>query len=374
MREDFNVEEFLDAELPQNDPSHPISKTQTREWVHLAIHIAIGIIFGVACTFVLVPFFRKSNSRGDYPECWAILQSATLVNKFPLPLEVNRSAHQAAHMSLDFSHERIEPVIDIRSKVVEKLTFMRAAFVRHLPHTIYMFYQPDRKAAIATVRGDILSAHNYLKEAAAQVEVLTDYYNGMRAAYNGLHASARAELYHAQMNDKQAGYVKWWSDLVSFFHGHTAEYKKRLGEASRMVEEADSGLVALNEEVQRLERINRVINEVARILKVMLELIDKGAFEENNRRDCELRPSRIRPKAWLIWILQRLRIWNVPKTKDGYCQPSLLTAFQSHILENRSLKRYWKELDQFIKEGEASLTIDIKPDWCKSIETYSDDR
>ena len=368
------MEEFLDAELPQDHPSHLTSETQTREWVHLAIHIAFGVIFGVALTFVLLAFSRKSNSGGDYPECWGILQSATIVNKFPHPLEVNRSAHQAAHMSLDFPHERIEPLIGIRSEVVEKLMFMRAAFVKHVPNTIYMFYQPDRKEALAIVRGDIVSAHNYLKEAAAQVEVLTDYYNGMRAAYNGLHASARAELYHAQMNDKQEGFVKWWSDLVSFFHGHTSEYKGRLGEASQRVEEADSGLVALREEVQRLERINRVMNEVVRILRVMLELIDKGAFGENNRGDCELGPNRIRPKAWLIWILQRLRITIVPKAKGGYCQPSLLTAFQRHILENRSLKRYWKELDQSTKEGEESLTIDIKPDWCKSIETYSDDR
>ena len=111
------MEEFLDAEPPQDRPSHLTSRTQTREWVHLAIHTAIGVIFGVALTFVLVFFSRKSNSRSDYPECWGILQSATSVNKLPLPLEVNRSAHQAAHMSLDFSHERIEPLTGIRSEV-----------------------------------------------------------------------------------------------------------------------------------------------------------------------------------------------------------------------------------------------------------------
>ena len=170
--------------------------------MYQAISIAIGIIFGIAFTFLLVPFSHKFNSRDDYSECQSILQSTILVNKLPLTLEVNRSAHQTIYIRLNFSYKRIELLITIRSKVIKELTFIRAAFIKYLLNTIYIIYQPNRKKVLATVREDIINTYNYLKEATAQAEILTDYYNRIRATYNKLYTSTRAELYHTQINNK----------------------------------------------------------------------------------------------------------------------------------------------------------------------------
>ena len=325
-----NLEDRLRKDVDQDD-STPTTVTTWRHRLSSASSVYLLVFVMAVALGYMIPISRSNDlSLNNRSYCHRILDLASHVDSFPLPLPINRSAYEVVLTELRYPEGILSSLVDQHTEVCSSLT-STSEELGGLARAAAVYACPDSNFARTSFRGEIKTARYQLGSTAAEVQTLADLYSIIRKDYRTLHASAVEASKAAQLSDFQEVLVKYnpWILWKVGIDAHDA-YVLPLKEKRKQEEGIRLGLVVLEREVERLERIMEVVRQLDYRLDVAVSYWDTD-FEG----DCVRRQKRF--QHWLKW----------------------------YIIQNELLNDRWNELLATVSEGEEKIAINITTEWCE---------
>ena len=356
------VQEFFTSFYPRSASSPLRAKSQQRKWQRLSAFresfasfflqpTVERKLFLFALIFLLVAAIvyrsvtqshpKATEPRPPEADCLRILSSASYLESFPLPYEVDLQAHEVILNVNNIPNLEILTLLNhTHSAVCSTLVTTAQGLVGYIFNASGIYLPLPRRYTTDSFYNDTLSISQQLRIAASQVNSLTEEYDTLQKAYDtlmeemngsskedGLGLMARFLVYAQPGGPVQR---------LGFFDAHTfltpAEAK------AAVMGKAISGVFALTREQERVGKIKRVVGEVDRALKLLA-----GAVRD-------IRTKSLETKSGRKLIQRRVKEW-----------------YKQHIIQNGQLKEDWIELlasvDIIEKEGRA-LKLSMTRDWC----------
>ena len=300
--------------------------------------VSLAVIVVAIALVCMVPESPSQTLRNQL-FCYRTIAPFRHVEYFPLPLPVSHSAHEVVLDELRYPEDILSSLIDQYTEVCSSLTPTSEELVKFLAHAVAMYVCSDSNHARTSFRNEINTTHKQLNSTVTEVQTLARLYHKIRQDYHTLHSSYSAHVFPLKEDRRQ-------------------EEKIRLG------------VVAMERELQRSERILRVVEELENNFLVLATLV--GVWDtkvENDSKNtlhvlikdlCQhiwdrILPRYIRhditqPRRWdCVWRQQELQKW--------------LRFF------HQEFKEHWNELLASVNEGEEKLVINITPEWCERQDT-----
>ena len=277
----------------------------------------------------LVPSPNFPNHHCHDTDLSWILTSASSLDTFPLPHPVDERRHK------DLLNERFPGILNdlvrARSNVCSSLMARSQKLNQHLAKATKIFFCSNSDYTASAFLTDITVAHEQLSLADSQIDSLADLYYSVRERYYTLDATAAEALDQARLDNRTEFFcfLRYWMDPW-FGHDAHATYYYPLKQNLREIEQIRSGMVVLEREIQRLEKIKLVIKDVVHILQDLAIALTQWMTKS---------PSRDSIQQWL-------REW-----------------FQQHFVLNGRLKEIWSELLMSVDKREQRLALAIATEW-----------
>ena len=293
---------------------------------------------------VLIRVVHPNTAHNTSPEdCLWILNSASSLERFPLPYPIDLGAHE------DILRLKEPPNLDNLTSL--NRTYSDVCSSLATTTQVVMGYISDATEVYRSLPGaytsdmlynDTLLVSEQLRNATFYVNRFAEVYDILEKDYDALMKSANKVFNPSQLSLKANLLVyaepKGLVQRLGLFDAYAA-YLTPLMESNKR--KAASGLAALMRERQRVVRIQQVVGEVQHALQILASAVQNTNNSHRHGRKPEKRRKAIRKQV-----------------KDWYKQ---------HIIENRKLKESWSELLALVDRGEKEevLEIQISPEWCR---------
>ena len=282
---------------------------------------------------------RSVCPRSQMGDCHWIPTPASSTRTFPLPFLVDELVHKVVLNEIGWSEPEklINNLILQRSLVISRLNESVSTiqlFVEHLAHT-----RPKDKTTFFALTDNVNLVQDRLDAVIKAIDALDTLYASMKSGYDELTLSSTEALRKVQWSHMHRTLIKtqpvWTRWLgMDLYNLWGVAFKQKL----RKVEEARSGVTALNRESQRIRQIKLVVRELRRIAGVLETSVIQWSAEfiYNNLYD------------------------------DGIGQERLRVWFRQNVYENPQLVKLWDELFPSVNEEEEGLLIEFTTEWCGS--------
>ena len=347
-----------------------IKVTGLRPGLSLVLLVSLSVIVLVVTLGCMVPHSPSEDLfLSNQLHCYDVLGSASTVKSLPLPLPVNRNVHELVFARLHYPEGTLSSLIDQHTAVCSIITFTTEELVKFLASAATVYACPSNNYTTLSFSDEINTAREQLSSAATKIQALAHGYYSIREDYNKLHSSAVEAYKAAELSDYQEVLVKFqpwllWKVGIDAYSAYVLPLKEK----KRQMEEAQLGVVALEREIRRLERILLVVQDLQRILQQLaassLEW-DADSEEDSNTlyvlinriyQDVRARVSQCYSKPDVTKPRGRDCVWK---------QKQLQEWLREHIIQNRLLKEHWNELLKSVDKGEEKLVINITTEWCE---------
>lgn len=300
--------------------------------------VSLAVIVVAIALVCMVPESPSQALRNQL-FCYRIIAPFTDVEYFPLPLPVSRSAHEAVLDELRYPEDIISSLIDRHTEVCSSLTFTSEELVKFLARAATVYACCDSNHARTSFRDEINTTHKQLNSTVAEVQALARLYHKIRQDYHTLHSSYSAYVFPLKEDRRQ-------------------EEKIRLG------------VVTMEREVQRLERILRVVEELEDNLLVLATLVSVWDTKHENDSNNTLYVS-IKDLCQYVWdrILPHYIKHDIIKPRKWDCVWRQQQLQEWLRLFHEVFKEHWNELLATVNEGEEKLVINITTEWCERKDT-----
>ena len=302
--------------------------------------VSLAVIVVAVALVCMVPESPSQDpSLRNQLFCYRIIAPFRDVEYFPLPLSISRSAHEFILDELRYPEEILSSLIDQHTQVCSSLTSTSEELVKFLARAATVYACSESIHARTSFRDEINNAYKQLNSTVAEVQTLARLYDSIREDYHTLHSSYTAYVFPLKEDRRQ-------------------EEKIRLG------------VVAMEREVQRLERILRVVQELETNLLLLSERVRSWDtnFENGSNNTLYVLIKDLCQRVWdrslrryIKHDLTKLRKWDcVWRQKE---LQEWLSVF------HQELKEHWNELLASVDEGDEKLVINITTEWCERQDT-----
>ena len=152
------------------------------------------------------------------------------------------AAHEVVLDELRYPEDILSSLIDQQTEVCSSLTSTSEELVKFLARAATVYACSDSNHARTSFRDEINTTHKQLNSTVAEVQTLARLYYNIRQDYHTLHSSYSAYLFPLKEDRRQEKTIRL-------------------------------GVVAMEREVQRLERILRVVEELEANFLVLATLV-----------------------------------------------------------------------------------------------------
>lgn len=271
--------------------------------------------------------------------CYRIIAPFRDVEYFPLPLPVNRSAHEVVLDELRYPEDILSSLIDQHTQVCSSLTSTSEELVKFPARAATVYACSESIHARASFRDEINNAHKQLNSTVAEVQTLARLYHKIKQDYHTLHSSYIAYVFPLKEDRRQEGKIRL-------------------------------GVVAMEREVQRLELILRVVQESETNLLVLAEQVSSWDTKFENGSNNTLYVL-IKDLCQHVWdrLLPRYIKHDITKLRRWDCVWRQKELQEWLSVSHQELKEHWNELLASVDEGEEKLVINITTEWCERQDT-----
>ena len=336
----------------------------------LVLLVSLFVVVLVVALGCMVPnSLSKDLSLSNQLHFYDVLGPASTVKSLPLPLSVNRSAHELVLDRLHSPEWTLSSLIDQHTAVCSVMTFTGEELVKFLASVATVYACPGNNYTTFSFSEETNTAQRQLNSAATRIQALAQRYYPIREDYHKLQSSAVEAYNAAQLSDYQEVLVKFqpwllWKVGIDAYSAYVLPLKEK----KRQVEEIRLGVVALEREIRRLERILVVVQDLQRTLQQLaassLEWDAESKADSNTLyvlikkiyQDVRVRVSQCYSKHGVTKPRGRDCVWR---------QKRLQGWLREHIIQNRPLKEHWNELLKSVDKGEENLVINITTEWCE---------
>ena len=276
-------------------------------------------------------------------DCRWILNSASSLERFPLPYSIDLRAHEdILRLKEPPNLDSLTSLTRTYSDVCSSLATTAQVLIRYISDATEVYRSLPRAYTSDTFYNDTLFVSEQLRNTTSYVNRFSEVYDILEKDYDALMKSAKKVFNPSQLSLKANLLVyaepKGLVQRLGLFDAHAA-YLTPLMESNKR--KAASGVAALMWERQRVVGIQQVVEEVQHALQLLASAVQNT----NNSHRHSRKPEKGREA-----IRKQMKDW-----------------YEQHIIENRKLKESWSELLASMDRGEKEevLEIQISPEWCR---------
>ena len=332
---------------------------ESRSGLSLVLLVSLFVVVLVVTLGCMVPdSSSKDLALSNRLDCLRIISPASSVKSLPLPLPVNRSAHELVFDRLHYPEGTLSSLIDQHTAVCSIMTFTGEELVKFLASAATVYACPGNNYTAFSFSEETNTAHRQLSSAATRIQALAHRYYSMREDYHKLQSSAAEAYKAAELSDYQEVLVKFqpwllWKVGIDAYSAYVLPLKEK----QRQMEETRLGVVALEREIQRLEQILLVVQGLQRSLhQLAASSLEWDAESEAYSNTLYVFIKRIYQDV-RARVSQCYSKHDVTKSRGRDCvwrQKRLQEWLREHIIRNRPLKDHWNELLKSVGKGEES--------------------